>query len=176
MTPQPFERLPTESAQAFEAFALYRDAGVSRSTRAVARQCGKCASLIQRWSRRHRWQQRIQAFEEHLAVITRQAEERKLASMAGRWAERVEESRQKDYEVAQALRTRAMEYLAKPPEKSPSCADLARMAEIASKLERLALGLPTESQALSGPDGQPLQVGGASILIYIPENGRDAKQ
>lgn len=46
-----WERQPGESAQAYEAFAIYRDMGSNRSLRVVAEQLSKSDTLIKRWSR-----------------------------------------------------------------------------------------------------------------------------
>jgi len=61
MTEQPsWERLPDESQQAWEAFTVYRDTpSPQRSLRAVGRQLGKSETLIERWSVKHRWIQRV---------------------------------------------------------------------------------------------------------------------
>ena len=45
-----WERQPGESAQAYEAFAIYRDMGSNRSLRVVAEQLSKSDTLIKRWS------------------------------------------------------------------------------------------------------------------------------
>lgn len=66
MAKLPYDRLPEESAPAFEAFALYRDMGVERSTDEVARQLGKSSALIQRWSSTHRWVERVTAWDNYI--------------------------------------------------------------------------------------------------------------
>ena len=55
----PFEQQPKETAKAFEAFSLYLELGPARSLAAVARKLGKSEGLIERWSRRHHWGERI---------------------------------------------------------------------------------------------------------------------
>ncbi len=59
----PFERRKDEGPEAFEAFSAYRDMGVSRSTAAVARTCGKHKSLMDRWSSTHAWVRRAAAWD-----------------------------------------------------------------------------------------------------------------
>jgi len=59
----PWDRLPGESAPAYEAFATYRDAGPQRSVRGIGRHIGKSSSLLFRWSTRYAWTSRCQAFD-----------------------------------------------------------------------------------------------------------------
>ena len=44
-----WERQPGESAQAFEAFKIYRDLGLKRSNQEVCKQLSKSRQLISRW-------------------------------------------------------------------------------------------------------------------------------
>ena len=50
---QPWERHTSESAEAFEAFVIYRDLGVDRNLIKVWQKLGKSHTVIERWSRRH---------------------------------------------------------------------------------------------------------------------------
>lgn len=59
----PFDRLENESSQAWEAFLCYRDAGLRRSIRSVARELSKSASLLMRWSSVHDWPKRSMAYD-----------------------------------------------------------------------------------------------------------------
>lgn len=55
-----WERQEKESAQAYEAFCIYRDTKPSdRSKRNVARQLSKNESLIYKWSTQHKWDARV---------------------------------------------------------------------------------------------------------------------
>jgi hypothetical protein len=53
--------LPNESPKAFSAFKAYADLGDRRSIRAVARKLHKSVTLLARWSKKFRWQERIAA-------------------------------------------------------------------------------------------------------------------
>jgi len=64
---RPWERLPAESVQAFQAFRTYRDLGDARSLVEVARDLNKSYSLIRRWANRHNWEKRVLAWERHRA-------------------------------------------------------------------------------------------------------------
>jgi hypothetical protein len=63
---QPWERRINESAEAFDAFAIYRDLGVGRNLIKVWQQLGKSHTLIERWSRRHDWVFRCVEFDRFL--------------------------------------------------------------------------------------------------------------
>ena len=67
-----WERQPGESAQAYEAFAIYRDMGSNRSLRVVAEQLSKSDTLIKRWSREKKWGERCRAYDNHLDDVARQ--------------------------------------------------------------------------------------------------------
>ena len=66
-SPQPWERQPTESTKAFQAFELYRSMGHERSLSKVGRELGKATQLLSRWSSRHEWQKRVAAWDAHQA-------------------------------------------------------------------------------------------------------------
>jgi hypothetical protein len=60
----PWERLATESAQAWRTFRLYRDAGAGkRNMPSLAQQLGKRMSLVERWSGQHGWPERVAAYD-----------------------------------------------------------------------------------------------------------------
>jgi len=72
----PFEQQPRESAKAFAAFKAYLDMGPERSLEAVGQKLGKSLVLIERWSSRWHWAERVQAHAAHLAEVERRAIER----------------------------------------------------------------------------------------------------
>src|ERR1019366_3963493 len=59
----PWDRRSDETAQAFAAFAVYRDMGVYRDQRAVARVVKKQRSLLGRWSITSGWVSRVSAWD-----------------------------------------------------------------------------------------------------------------
>lgn len=71
---QPWDRQKGESAQAFEAFELYRTLGPDRSMRVVAERLAKSEVLMKRWSARWQWVDRCRLWDSHAAKAARNAE------------------------------------------------------------------------------------------------------
>lgn len=61
-----WERQPKESAQAYQAFSIYRDLGEDRSLQAVATQLSKSLQLMKRWSKNWSWGERVRQYEDSL--------------------------------------------------------------------------------------------------------------
>jgi hypothetical protein len=144
----PWERLPGESPQAFEAFAAYRDMGAERSLSKVARQLGKSKTLMDRWSAQHHWVMRadtwvVEADRVHRAFLLehRRDVDRRLLRIAGAMQAKL-------VEALQALDVHAL---------SPR--DLGHWLDVTSKVQRQALGLGDRVE-LSGPDGGPIELAG----------------
>lgn len=54
-----YNRLPTETAKAYAAFSVYRDMGDSRSLEKTGQKLGKCKAVMETWSRKHDWVNRV---------------------------------------------------------------------------------------------------------------------
>jgi hypothetical protein len=71
-----WDRRTDESAKAFEAFTMFRDAAERRTLRSVAEQLHCSGANIRRWSARHDWHTRVLDFdvdrdEQHRAAMAR---------------------------------------------------------------------------------------------------------
>jgi hypothetical protein len=62
---KPWERRDDESVPAWEAFVLYRDMGMQRSTGKVHKALGKSARLVDGWCARYEWVERCRAYDRH---------------------------------------------------------------------------------------------------------------
>lgn len=175
LLPRPWERRAVgESAAAFAAFCRYRDLGPRRSLDEVDRQLYPPPAPGQRrtsasrrrrgqisdWSRAHDWVTRAAAWDAHLDCEARLAHVEAVREMGVRHAQ-----------VARALQERALAAL-----ESLSPADLAaheilRFLVESARLERLALGEPTDrtSQEVSG--GAPVVV--EVVERIVPVRGDD---
>ena len=58
-----WERQKTDTPKSFEAFIIYRDMGKTRTLAKVAKELGKSAKLIERWSRNHGWVKRVAEYD-----------------------------------------------------------------------------------------------------------------
>ncbi len=61
-----WDQQPKESSRAFSVFIAYRDIGLRRSCNAVARQLNMNVSSVMELSKRHRWQERVKAWDAHI--------------------------------------------------------------------------------------------------------------
>jgi hypothetical protein len=145
---QPWERLPGESAQAFEAFAIYRDLGAERSLSKVARQLGKSGTLIDRWSARDHWVMRADSWDvesdrvhrAYLVAHRREVDKRQLR-------------------LAGAMQAKIVEALQNLDAKKLTPRDIAYWLDVTTKVQRAALGLG-EKVELTGADGGPIELAG----------------
>lgn len=156
-----FEQQPQESNKAFAAFVAYLGMGPERSLESVRQKCGKSARLIQRWSSRWRWTERVAAHASHLAVIEREATEALARGKAAEWLTRQQQVREREWEMHEkciAAAKRALEAFMAKSTVYANLADIARILEVASKLGRLASGMATEKTEVTGEDGGPIQV------------------
>ena len=154
--PEPWERQKGETAKAFEAFAVYRDMP-HRSIRDVARQLGKSATLISRWSSLHGWQKRVAAWDAEQDRIAREAQINEIKKMRKRHAD-----------LANAMLVKATKALQRIPEDEIKATDVSRMVETAAKLERISRG--DVGDVIEERDGGAAT---PAVQFYMPDNGRD---
>lgn len=184
-------QLQNESDKAYAAFMEYARLGPERSMREVARRLGKSLTLLVRWAKRHSWQERIETWNAEQDEIFQKAQENELRKKAELWAKRQAEMRDREWTTAQRLRELAEKMLKMPlvmqktskdgksiriePVKW-SFGDAVRALQLAGEIERLACGLPTGKNEVTGNENAPIMVQTAPVVIYIPDNGRDGKK
>lgn len=144
--PREWERQPDETAPAYAALRCYLDQGPARSVTKVAEELDKSRSLIGRWSSRHRWRPRADAWDAHLTT-TYVAEARDARrTLAHRHLAISHAALEK---VAAAVTALAGDGL--------TVAELVKLWDIATRTERDALQLPGRVE-ISGPGGGPVVV------------------
>ncbi len=181
--PSAWDQQPGESHKAFTAFKLYLDQGDKRSLKAVGRKLGKSTVVIERWSVRWHWQDRLRAWIAHVQEVEAAALEDRARKEAAGWARREQEFRERRWAIGAALLGKA-DAMLQFPVATTKTADgrtivqpgdwnfghAARLAEVGDKLAALATGQPTESTELTGKDGQPVvPIGAGTVVIYLPE-------
>lgn len=142
-----FEKLPREGTKAFAAFRVYLEMGPQRSLSLTAGKLGKSKAMMERWSRRHDWSGRVAAQAGYVAQVERETIESLAREKAIEWMKVHEDQRIQEWNA----RTRALKLAEKiitrwekNEGKAGTLEGIARLLELASKLGRLAAGMPTE--------------------------------
>lgn len=141
---EPWERQNDESEKAWEAFRTYRELQPPRKIDTVSKALNKAPALCYRWASRHRWQERIVAWENE--------QDRELRALMG--SERREVIR-RHIRVARLAQVKALERLSTIDPSTLSPGDLIRLLEYASKAERELYGLTDPED---GPQVAPVQI------------------
>ena len=116
---------------------------------------------MERWSRRFDWPARVAAHAAHLAAVEREATEAVARGKSAEWLKRQEDQRDEEWKSRGELLQMAREAIKRwknKPERCGSLEGIARLLELASKLGRLASGMPTDRTELTGEDGGPIRV------------------
>ena len=123
---KPWERQKGESSQAFEAFSLYLKMGEKRSLRSLAQRLGKSSALMNRWSSRWNWQERLRAYENDLRRQEIEADRKDRKAM-----------RERQIKTAMLMQKKADEALdkIKPEELTPRA--ILEYIKAGAELERL---------------------------------------
>ncbi|WP_431991962.1 hypothetical protein [Streptomyces albogriseolus] len=137
-----WERQPSESAAAWEAFACYRDLGLSRSIGKVAERLAKSRTLIERWSTTHRWVLRAEAWDREQDRLWRAEQQQATREVARRHARLASAAQSKIVAQLQQL---------DPSRLSPS--DVIRWLEVTIRIERQAYGMDLADAAASTSKG-----------------------
>lgn len=142
----PWDRQHSEPEKAYGYFVLYRDLGRTRTVAKVATEVNKSRDYLHKLATVWKWVQRAQAWdrEEDRLYVEGLAEQRR--DMAKRHAR-----------IASALQAKLVTRLQNLDPSKLSPGDVARWLEVATRVERLALGLPDSTTAHTGPDGGPIR-------------------
>ncbi len=160
-TPVPWDRQEGETPRAYEAFCKYRDMGTDRAIRAVARELGKSATLMARWSSNNNWVDRVAAWDAEQDRIMRELARKEEAKA-------IRDMRKRHADLANAMLVKAAKALKAIPDDEVKAGDISRMVDVASKLERISRGDVGEVvEERNGGDATP------AVTFYMPDNGRD---
>ncbi|MEU8333381.1 hypothetical protein [Micromonospora sp. NPDC048839] len=142
----PWDRQRREPEKAYGYFLLYRDLGRTRTVAKVATEVHKSRDYLHKLASTWKWVQRAQTWdrEEDRLYAEGLAEQRR--DMARRHAR-----------IASALQAKLVTRLQSLDASKLGPGDIARWLEVATRVERLALGLPDSTTAHTGPDGGPIR-------------------
>ena len=172
-----FEQQRKESDKAFAAFSVYLSQGPERSLAKTARKLGRSKVLMEKWSRRFNWPERVVAYNSHMALVEREAAEALTREKGVDWAKRYQELHEAEWQERQNLVVFAAEVRKRWMARAERCGTLegyARLLELASKLGHSACedarqGSPGAGHRLevTGPGGGPIRVEVAAALKKI---------
>src|SRR4051812_28075871 len=131
-----FEQQEKESDKAFLAFSLYLNLGPERSLAKVAEKLGRSKRLMEKWSLRTNWPERVAAYNAHMAVVEREVAEALTRAKGVDWAKRYAELREAEWEERKKLVEFAAEVRRRWMARGDKCGTLegyARLLELASK-------------------------------------------
>lgn len=189
-----YDRLPKESARAYEAFKAYCDLGAERSLRRAGQKLSKNHTTVSDWSKKYNWVGRARAWDAAADERERKAKDDAMKKEADKWAKRQMSVREDRWTLGDELLAKAKAMLAYPISKQTASQDgkaitinpqkfsfgsVARMVEIGDKLRGLAAGVATDKIEHVGADNQPLQgVTGQIVILELPpgriaEDGKD---
>ena len=134
-----WERQDGESGKAYEAFAVYRDMGATRTVSAVARQLRKSRALVDRWRRQWNWAERVRDYDRELE---RAAHEEALKA--------VREMSRRHIGMAVRMQTKALEALNGLNTKKMRPKDVVALIHEGTKLERDSRAQIVEDTAPQG--------------------------
>jgi hypothetical protein len=124
-----WERQMGESIKAFKAFNEYLMMGDERSLAKVREKCGKSLRLIERWSAKWRWVERVQAFEDDQARVKVKAN-----------LKAIKEMNERQVKIALVYQSKVLEHLKKLDSMTLTPALALRMFVESVKIERTARG------------------------------------
>lgn len=153
----PQDRLPDESSKAYTAFVEYLKLGPQRSVEQAAKNVGKVAGTLRKWSERHGWVRRAAEYDELCAAQEREIQAVLTKDRAAEWVKRQERLKEEEFAIAERLIAKAKELL-EDPRVRWSGGDIAKLLDVASKLGRLATGLETDRREITGDGGGPVKV------------------
>lgn len=153
---KPWERLPNETPEAFEAFKEYRDMGAERSVAKVGEKLGKNTSLMERWSAKHDWVKRAQAWDDE---IEREASKNRLKEIG--------QMRARQRKQALKMQLKGLELMKGINVGDAKLSEIVSLMKLGMEQERICMGDVGEViEERNGGDAVP------AVQIYVPDNGR----
>lgn len=146
MPPRLWQRQPGEAPADFTAFVTYLRLKGRRSHRAVATQTGRSLGAVRRLSAQFNWRARVAAFEARLADASQDALDLLVRATATRTTADFERLRMDEFQLFQRVVHESRRWLrlaSDPHRRDVSLGQTCTVIELAFKLARLAVGMPT---------------------------------
>jgi hypothetical protein len=154
MTPRLWQHQPGEAPADFTAFISYLRLQGRRSHRLVAAQTGRSLGAIRRLSANFNWPGRVAAFEARLADASQDALDLLVRSKSTRTTADFERLRMDEFQLFQRVLYESRRWLrlaSDPHRREISLSQVCRLYELAFKLGRLAVGMPTGDEPRRRP-------------------------
>lgn len=143
----PWDRQPGEPETAYGYFVHYRDLGRTRTVAQVADRVNRSRNYVHNLAAARGWVRRAQAWDrEQDRLYSERLVVRRL-EMADRHAR-----------LAVAVQNLLVQRLQNIRPEQLTAGDVARWLEVATRLERLALGMPETTTGVTGGDGGPIEM------------------
>jgi len=160
MPPRLWQRQPGETPADFTAFVTYLRLKGRRSHRPVATQTGHSLRAIGRLSAQFNWVARVAAFEARLADASQTALDLLVRATSTRTSAGFEQLRAAEFQLAQRVLQESDRWLrlaSDPRRRNVSLGQVCRVMDLATKLGRLAAGMPTgdEPRRRPRPEDRP---------------------
>jgi hypothetical protein len=164
------EQLPNESSRAYTAFVIFAGLGPQRTLQQAAARAAKGIDLMKRWSAKYEWVARARRYDAYLASLDQQFKVAALKESAADWVKRQESFREKEWEAVDQLLDKTRVIL-QDPNVEYSFRDAAYAFALASRIGRIASGLPLNGQDKSLQTNNPLPIDIAAALerVYGPD-------
>lgn len=144
----PWEQQVGEGKTRFAQFVAYREQGPTRRLEKVQERFGITRSSIKQYERVYLWQPRVQAWDKHM-------EDQWILALR----EHTKTMVQRHLLLGDKVRLKVMARLESLEADKLTPTELVRMADLYSKLTRVALGEPEQHIAVTGKSGaQPIQI------------------
>lgn len=154
--PLEWECQENETPKAYEAFCSYRNMGPDRSIVKIGQKLGKNKATLEKWSRQHNWVKRAAAWDLEQDRVVRESQ-----------IEEIKKMRQRHTQLAMKMLDEAERMLELISDRDIKAADISRMVETASKLERISRGdVETVIEERQG-ENMP-----SVVTFYMPDNKR----
>jgi len=165
--------LPKEKSRSYAAFRRYLDLGPDRKIRTIADQLKRGLGTTIRLAQAWRWEERAFAYELHLQAIRHETAMAEASGLAADWAKRSIALKEQEWAIATEGLVLARRIIGKIMEKSEgTITDVARLLEVCSKVGRLATGLATEREEITGLDGDPIRIEIAAAIAKVYGPGK----